>query len=196
MSEFWNEDLAQLYQSLILDVARKPFHKVDEITVGAKVIMQKLQHLHSDCPISHQVNPTCGDELYLQAKIVTNKSANNAVAEVDVHANQGETSAAKSAFDRGKLMVDDLNWAGSGCSISEASTSIMIKLIMGTTIESANKTLESFEHMLTDLQFEPSEEEAASLGDAMAFYNVRNYPNRIKCALLGWMSLKDLLQNV
>lgn len=86
-------------------------------------------------------------------------------------------------------MVTSINWEGVGCSISQASASIMSDLLMGKTLAEANVISEDFLHLM---QSKGSEEgDPQVLEDAVALSGVSKYPARIKCALLGWMAFKD-----
>ncbi|HZG95319.1 MAG TPA: SUF system NifU family Fe-S cluster assembly protein [Mycobacteriales bacterium] len=86
-------------------------------------------------------------------------------------------------------VVTDVSYAGSGCSISQASESVMTELVIGRTIEEATATAEEFLAMMhAQGQSDPDED---VLEDAVAFAGVAKYPARVKCALLGWMAWKD-----
>ena len=88
-------------------------------------------------------------------------------------------------------IVTQLSWNGVGCSISQASSSVMSELAQGIPVEKALELEVSFlELMQGKGQVEADEEE---LEDAVAFSGVARYPARVKCALLGWMALKDAL---
>ena len=86
-------------------------------------------------------------------------------------------------------VVQDVSYDGVGCSISQASTSVMTDLVIGRPIEEA---LEKHEAFLTLMQskgtMEPDED---VLEDGIAFAGVSRYPARVKCALLGWMAMKS-----
>lgn len=85
--------------------------------------------------------------------------------------------------------VASVNWEGVGCSISQASTSIMSDLLIGKTLAEAQEISDNFLHLM---QSKGSEEgNAEILEDAVALAGVSKYPARIKCALLGWMAFKD-----
>jgi nitrogen fixation protein NifU and related proteins len=87
--------------------------------------------------------------------------------------------------------VKDLGWEGEGCSISQASTSVMSDLVVGKPIDEALALQEKFLHLMQSQgQAELSEAEADELDDAVAFEGVSKYPARVKCALLGWMAMK------
>ncbi len=85
--------------------------------------------------------------------------------------------------------VSDVSYDGQGCSISQASTSVMTDLVIGQTVDEAMEKADAF---LTLMQsrgtVEPDED---VLEDGIAFAGVSRYPARVKCALLGWMAWKD-----
>ena len=87
--------------------------------------------------------------------------------------------------------ITDVSWEGQGCSISQASASVLHELVTGSDIGKALRVHEAFvELMQSKGQVEPDE---ATLGDAIAFAGVAKYPARVKCALLSWMAFKDAL---
>ncbi len=89
-------------------------------------------------------------------------------------------------------VIEDMAFTGHGCAISQASTSIMIDTLRGKTIEQAKEIIETFIEMIkreiTD------EEELEKLEDAIAFRNIANMPARVKCALLAWHTMEDILE--
>ena len=85
--------------------------------------------------------------------------------------------------------VSSINWEGVGCSISQASTSIMSDLLIGKTIVEATAISEDFLQLMQSKGSEEGDPEV--LEDAVALSGVSKYPARIKCALLGWMAFKD-----
>ena len=108
------------------------------------------------------MNPVCGDEVTLR---VTLKDVN------------------------GELIVEDVSYDSLGCSISQASASIMADLVIGKPVREAMAISQEFlELMQSKGTAEPDEK---VLEDAVAFAGVSKYPARIKCALLGWMAWKD-----
>ena len=110
----------------------------------------------------HHVNPVCGDEVTLRV----------ALKEVD-----------------GEPVVQDLSYDALGCSISQASASVMSDLVIGKAVSEAMTISQAFlELMQSKGEGEPDED---VLEDAVAFVGVSKYPARIKCALLGWMAWKD-----
>lgn len=85
--------------------------------------------------------------------------------------------------------VADVSYDGQGCSISQASTSVMTDLVVGHTVEEAFTTMDAFVELMQGKgKVEPDED---VLEDGVAFAGVAKYPARVKCALLGWMAFKD-----
>ena len=114
-----------------------------------------------DAQVYH-VNPTCGDEVTLRVSL----------KDVD-----------------GEPVVEDVSFDSLGCSISQASASVMTDLVIGKPVGDAMKIGDAFlELMQSKGQLEPDED---VLEDAVAFAGVSKYPARVKCALLGWMAWKD-----
>lgn len=107
----------------------------------------------------HHVNPSCGDELTLRVRL----------------SEDGTT-------------VDDVSYDAVGCSISQASTSVMAEEIMGKPVEEAMAKLAEFERMITSRGKEEGDEDL--IGDGIAFSGVSKYPARVKCALLGWKAFQ------
>jgi nitrogen fixation NifU-like protein len=86
-------------------------------------------------------------------------------------------------------LLKSVTWEGVGCSISQASVSIMTELVIGKSLANAEKVSDSFMHLMQSKGSEKGDEDL--LEDAVALSGVSQYPARIKCALLGWMALKD-----
>ena len=87
--------------------------------------------------------------------------------------------------------IEDMAFSGHGCAISQASTSIMIDTLKGKTVEEAKKIIKTFIEMIK--RETTDEEELKKLEDAIAFRNVSNMPARVKCALLAWHTIEDML---
>jgi nitrogen fixation NifU-like protein len=85
--------------------------------------------------------------------------------------------------------VADVSWDGVGCSISQASVSILSDLLIGKTLEQCTEISDSFIQLMQSKGTEKGDENL--LEDAVALAGVSQYPARIKCALLGWMAFKD-----
>ncbi|KOF58007.1 MULTISPECIES: Fe-S cluster assembly sulfur transfer protein SufU [Clostridium] len=86
-------------------------------------------------------------------------------------------------------IIEDASFTGIGCAISQASTSIMIDLIKGKTVEEAKELAHTFIGMIKREITDDKELEV--LEDALAFKNVSNMPARVKCAVLAWHTLDE-----
>lgn len=91
-------------------------------------------------------------------------------------------------FDDGT--IKDLSLAGRGCSISQASGSMLTDAVIGKPIEQVERLIALFTKMLTDPETEPP----AELGDLEALQGVAKFPVRVKCATLAWHTLEDGLK--
>lgn len=111
----------------------------------------------------HHVNPTCGDEITLRVRLV------------------GEP---------GDETVESVSFDSQGCSISQASASVLHDQVTGVSLGQAMATLDAFSELMRSATVEVAPNEDL-LGDAIAFEGVAQYPARIKCALLSWMAFKD-----
>ena len=136
------------------------------------------------------------DSVYTELIMEHNKNSRNkhSLAEADLseHAhnpNCGDDITLELKFDQDK--ISDAAFTGSGCAISQASTSIMIDLIKGKSIEEALGLVETFIAMIKKETEDP--EELRKLKDAVALKNISNMPARVKCAVLSWYTLKEAL---
>jgi nitrogen fixation NifU-like protein len=85
--------------------------------------------------------------------------------------------------------VSDISYDGMGCSISQASASVLHEELVGRPVGEALKVHDAFVELLSARgRIEPEEQ---VLGDGVAFAGVARYPARVKCALLAWMAFKD-----
>lgn len=133
-----------------------------------EVILDHYKHPHNrglrepfGAEVRH-VNPTCGDEVTLRVALTED----------------GER-------------VADISYDGQGCSISQASTSVLTDQVIGQTVGDALKTVAAFTEMVSSRGTIEGDEDV--IGDGVAFAGVSKYPARVKCALLGWMAFKDAL---
>ena len=133
----WEDDL---YREIILDHFSSPRR---EGTVAEPDISV------------HGVNPVCGDELTISAKVSGNA-------------------------------LSDFRIKTRGCSISQASSSIMAEALQGKKFSDARRLIDLFKGMM--LEGQSAEALPADLEDAKALEGVKHYPVRIKCALLAWNS--------
>jgi nitrogen fixation NifU-like protein len=115
----------------------------------------------------HHVNPTCGDEVTLRVHL----------------SGSGEDA-----------VVEDVSYSAEGCSISQASTSVMTELVIGKSVAEAMSVHEVFQTLMQGRgNVEPDED---VLEDGVAFAGVAKFPARVKCALLSWMAWKDATSRV
>ena len=133
-----------------------------------EIILDHYRHPHHsglrepfDAEVTH-VNPVCGDEVTL--RVVLKDS------------------------DAGPV-VADVSYDTLGCSISQASASVLTDLLIGKPVSEAMTISQAFLELMQS-KGEAKLDEGV-LEDAVAFAGVSKYPARIKCALLGWMAWKD-----
>lgn len=89
-------------------------------------------------------------------------------------------------------IIKDAAFMGVGCAISQASTDIMIDLMRGKTVEEAQRLAQLFTSMI---KREVTDDAALEeLDEAIALKNISNMPARVKCAVLAWHTLEDVLK--
>lgn len=93
--------------------------------------------------------------------------------------------------------ITDVSYESEGCSISQASASVLNELLVGKELTEARKIQETFlELMQSKGRVSPDDAMEDVLQDAVAFAGVSKYPARVKCALLSWMAWKDATAQV
>ena len=90
--------------------------------------------------------------------------------------------------------IKEVGLTGEGCAISQSSASMLSESIKGLDLEQAKKLIARFRGMMQGNDL--SEEDEESLGDLVVLQGVRQYPIRIKCALLAWSTLQDAIANL
>lgn len=122
----------------------------------------------------HQVNPVCGDEVTLRLQLGPGEGGGRPLA--------------------------DVSYDAAGCSISQASASVMVEALTGRSVADAALAYAAFHDIVTTrgtVTVDPLDrlpaDLADALGDAPAFAGVARYPARVKCALLGWTALRQAL---
>ncbi|MBI2165591.1 MAG: SUF system NifU family Fe-S cluster assembly protein [Chloroflexi bacterium] len=138
--------LEPLYRDILLDHYRHPRNEGD---------------IKDPDLSAHGLNPFCGDEVYLQARV-----SDGNIAQVGLQAR--------------------------GCTISQASGSMMGDAIKGRSLEEALLLYRLLKGLMEGESLGPHDKE--KLGDLTALGDVRRYPLRIKCALLPWATLEEGLQ--
>lgn len=160
--------LDQLYQQVILD------HDREKHGYGLREVPAPARSAESN-----QYNPLCGDTVTLRVSVRDGAAGEGAGGDRD----GGNT-----------VVVGDVSWTGDGCSISQASVSVLHDLLVGRTVAEAEKILAAFREMIRARgQSEPDEE---VLGDGVAFVGVGRHANRVKCAMLGWTAFEDALHRL
>ena len=143
-----------------------------------EIILDHYRHPHHsglrepfDAKVTH-VNPVCGDEVTLRVVLK------------DSDAGFGRGGGVEA-----NIVVADVSYDALGCSISQASASVLTDLLIGKPVSEAMNVNDQFLALMQSQgEGEPDED---VLGDAVAFAGVSKYPARIKCALLSWMAWKD-----
>jgi nitrogen fixation NifU-like protein len=135
-----------------------------------------LEELYKEVILDHYKNPRNKREL---PGAELSCSRNNPLCgdEITVHAH----------VEGGR--VAEVSFEGSGCSISQASASMLTEAVTGRTLEEAGSLTAEFRGMMEG-KVEPNEED---LGDLIALTGVVKYPVRIKCAVLAWDVLQEAL---
>ena len=139
-------DIKSLYQEILNEHNLNPTHK--GVTEDATITLQG-------------VNPSCGDNIYLQLKIDENG------------------------------IISDGTFNGSGCAISQASVDMMLDNVIGKPKEEAVRLANLFMDMIQGKETDDGKLE--ELDEASLLKNIRTMPARVKCAVLGWRTMLDML---
>ena len=86
--------------------------------------------------------------------------------------------------------ITDASFIGSGCAVSQASADMMADLVIGKTKEEALKLADIFDRMIKG---SVTDEELEELDEAAALQDISHMPARVKCAMLGWRTVKQML---
>ncbi len=141
-----NMDMKSLYAQILNEHNLNPTHK--------GVMEQPSMTLRG-------VNPSCGDNIYLQLKIENG-------------------------------VITDGVFNGSGCAVSQASVDMMLDDVIGKSVEEASELSELFQQMIKG---SASEESLEKLDEAAALQNISHMPARVKCAVLGWHTMDEMLKS-
>ncbi len=140
-------DLKGLYREIVNEHNLRPAHKGE---------------MESPDLVLRGVNPSCGDDITLQLKIVDN-------------------------------VIEDAMFKGSGCAISQASVDMMADQVIGRSKEDAVKLAGIFMGMIKgDIKDEETIEE---LDEAASLQDIAHMPARVKCAVLGWKTMQEMLEH-
>ena len=135
-----------------------------------------LEELYKEVILDHYKTPRNKRDLP-GAELSCRKNNPLCGDEITIHAHVGDGRVAEVTFE------------GSGCSISQASASMLTESVTGRTVEEAEKIASDFRGMMEG-KVDPDEE---SFGDLVALKGVVKYPVRIKCAVLAWDVFQDAL---
>lgn len=137
-------------------------------------------------------------DMYSEIILEHNKSTHNRkvpegdpLSERGHNPNCGDDITLHLTIQDGKVI--DGGYSGSGCAISQASTSILLDQIVGMTTEEAKNHLEQYFKLV---KRQASKEEKRALGDAVIFENLAEMPARMKCGTLGWHCARVILESV
>ncbi len=150
-----SSELQGLYQQVILDHARRPhgFGLIDGAAAS-----------------SHQLNPTCGDEITLELHLEPGTDVGDDVR------------------------IREVRWEGHGCAISQASASLFAGLADGLALPDVTTRIESFREVMRSRgTIEPDEK---LLGDAVVLGGTSKYMARVKCAMLAWVAAEHALAQI
>jgi nitrogen fixation NifU-like protein len=86
--------------------------------------------------------------------------------------------------------ITDASFIGSGCAVSQASADMMADLVIGKTKEEALKLADIFDRMIKG---SVTDEELEELDEAAALQDISHMPARVKCAMLGWRTVREML---
>lgn len=107
-----------------------------------------------------------------------------------INASCGDVLIVQYILEEKDKKISEISFSGSGCAISEASANIMCKILIGKTISEALKIINVFINMIKKGEIDNPE----LIGEAIALKNIHNMPERAKCALLSWNSIKKELE--
>lgn len=88
-------------------------------------------------------------------------------------------------------IIAEAAFTGYGCAISQASADMMIDVILGKEIDEAKKLIDLFQRMIRNELTE--EDDLELLEDATSLQDIAHMPARVKCAVLGWHTLEEML---
>ena len=140
--------------------------------------MNEIDEIYTDLIMEHSVNSVNKKELLCPSCSMYGKNPNC-----------GDEIKLELVLDGDKIV--DLAFNGHGCAISQSSTSIMIDTLKGKTIEQAKQIIALFIKMIKREKL--SQQEKDMLENSVAFENISNMPARVKCALLSWYTMQDML---
>lgn len=155
-------ELESLYQDIIIDAARARHGYRAGLEGDGDSSAVATAHAEEHCAASHQYNPTCGDEITLLARLS------------DDHAR-----------------LEAIEWDGRGCSISQASVSLLTDLAAGREVREVTALIDEFREVMRSRG--QKELDVEVFEDAAALSGTSKFLARVKCAMLGWVALEDAI---
>lgn len=167
-------ELAGLYQQVILDHSK--------LRKGSGLVDGGVAE-------SHQLNPTCGDEITLRLHLVEGSGTGTGSG-----SGSGSNDGGTAGGSASEPIIERLSWDGQGCSISMASASLLSELAPGLTPTELTERIALFREMMRSRGAGVEDDEP--LGDAAVLESVSKYIARVKCAMLAWVAAEDTVQQV
>lgn len=158
-------ELESLYQDIIIDAAKARHGyraHLEPVPTGPSTTATATVAHADHCASSHQYNPTCGDEITLLVEL-----------------------------DDAHQHIVEVTWEGQGCSISQASASLLTDLIVGKSVDEARTMIDEFRDVMRSRG--KKELDIEVFEDAAALSGTSKFLARVKCAMLGWVALEDAL---
>ncbi len=118
------------------------------------------------------------------------KIENPDIEELGHNPSCGDELTIYAKINDGKIV--DASFTGEGCAISKASTSLMIDVIKGKTVDEAKEIISIFLNMIRGEEL--TKDELKKLKDARVFEGIKKLPARVKCATLSWHTMENLLE--
>lgn len=147
-------------------------------------MLENLANLYQELIIEHSKNPR-------NAGTLNNPNTKKCLG---INPSCGDKLVLFADIEDNKII--DIKYEGDGCSIFQASCSLMSQLLIGKTIKEAQELLDLFMKLIIfDDENSLSHEELKKLGKLQVFENIKNYPARVKCAALFVRTLQNILEN-
>jgi len=135
-----------------------------------------LEELYREIILDHYRNPRNQNELVVST---CSADGSNPLCGDQIHLE----------IDYSSHVIHSISFSGDGCSISQASASMMTETVIGKSFSEIQMDIESFQHLMRN----GTAPENIDMGDIEALSGVSKFPARIKCALLGWKTLEQAI---
>lgn len=143
--------------------------------------MENFDDIYTDLIMEHSMNSTHKKDIDCPTCSLLGHNPNcGDEIKIDVIINNG--------------IIEDMAFHGHGCAISQSSTSIMMDTLIGKSVEDAKKIIQVFIKMIKRENLNQAEKDL--LEDSIIFENISNMPSRVKCVLLSWHTLENILNEL